>query len=370
MSYQVPTLDELLDRARKAFRKYLRGSDAWLWPNNVVPTVKVIAGGLFEIFGFAGYIAKMIFVHTAPDIETLRKHGTEYGMPQLPARAGEGKATITSDGDIAVDVAAVFQRGDGAQYLASAAVSRTGAGTLVVPVVAAANGASGNAEAGTPLSIVSGVTDTAGTATAEVSTAVTGGADVEDKERYRARLLFRKRNPPHGGAPSDYVLWASSVVGVSRVFVERRWAGAGTIRVFVLMDDLYANGIPPMDAVARVADYIETVCPAGALVSVVAPTAAPIDIQIAGLTPNTIAVQEAVLASLREGFRRLGRVAGNDVERPSMPYLAYPTSFSRSWIWQAVANATGEERHIVNLPTADRPLFPGQIPTLGNVTFV
>jgi hypothetical protein len=53
-----------------------------------------------------------------------------------------------------------------------------------------------------------------------------------------------------------------------------------------------------------------------------------------------------------------------------MPYLASPFSFSRSWIWQAVANASGEERHTIIGPAADVALTVAQFPTLGNVTFI
>jgi uncharacterized phage protein gp47/JayE len=53
-----------------------------------------------------------------------------------------------------------------------------------------------------------------------------------------------------------------------------------------------------------------------------------------------------------------------------MPYLATPVSFSRSWAWQAVANASGEERHEIVAPPADVTLLPGEMPVLGTVTFV
>jgi hypothetical protein len=53
-----------------------------------------------------------------------------------------------------------------------------------------------------------------------------------------------------------------------------------------------------------------------------------------------------------------------------MPFLAYPTSFSLSWISQAIANATGELRHDLVAPVADQALSAGQIATLGNIAFV
>lgn len=365
--FDIPTLADLTERARRAFRTYLPGSDAWLWPNNINPSAKVLAGLTFEVFGFASYIARMIFVHTAPDIETLKLHAADYGMSQRPAYPASGMIVLTSTGDLTVAAGAVFRRSDGVQYIAASAVSRAGAGILEVAVSALTDGLAGNAESGTPLAIVSGVV---GGATAEVSGNIVGGADVEDIETFRARILFRKRYPPHGGAASDYVMWATDVVGVTRVFVEPLWAGAGTVRVFVLMDDLYQDGIPPTDAVARVADAIEALRPAGAIVTVAAPARRVIDVQISGLTPDTSAVREAALTALREAFARLSRVAGGATPHGGMPFLATPATFSRSWLWQAVANAAGEESHTIALPVTDVVLNAGEVPVLGTVTFV
>jgi len=367
MSYALPTLQDLLDRTRKAFRKSLPGSDAWVWPNNITPTAKVIAGAVFEVFGFAGYIARMIFAHTAPDLETLKLHGNEYGIALLPAEPAGGLIRITSAGALSVDAGAVFQRIDGVQYVTSASGELLSAGTLDMHVTAAKDGVDGNSLSGTGLSIVSGVS---GDATVEVYGDIVGGADVEDIESYRSRILFRKRFPPHGGSVPDYVRWAREVSGVTRVYVEPLWFGAGTVRVFVLMDDLYVNGIPSPDAVARVQDHIDLVKPAGAIVTVAAPSPVPVDVTISGLVPDTVPLREQVVASLREAFLRQGRVAGNAAPISSLSFVATPFTFSRSWIWQAVANASSEERHTVIAPAADVSLAPGQFPILGNVTFV
>lgn len=367
MSFQIPSLGDLLDRTRTAFRSSLPGSDAWIWPNNITVSAKVIAGAVFEAFGFAAYISKMIFASTAPDIETLVLHGNEFGVARRPAAPAAGIVRLTTTADCSVAVNAVFRRTDGIQYLATAQASRLGAGTLDVAVIAETDGILTNAVDTTPLEVVSGVT---GAPLASVFGNIIGGEDVEDKETFRQRILFRKRNPPHGGAASDYVLWSETVSGVTRTFVERLWAGAGTVRVFPLMDDLYTNGIAPPADIARVADYVETVRPAGALVTVVAPTPHVVDIQIGGLTPDTSAVREAALSELRAAFRRLSRVAGSDTVHGGMSFLATPTTFSRSWIWQAVANASGEERHVVNIPTADVAMLSGEIAVLGTVTFV
>jgi uncharacterized phage protein gp47/JayE len=374
--FAIPSLLDLVQRARYRFRANLPGSDAWIWPNNINPTAKVVGGMTHEVFGFADYIQRQKFALTA-DGENLDLHGAEFNIARKPAAPATGFMTVTDVGPLTVDAGALFDRGDGVQCRAVLGANLTGAGSIDVQVVATTNGQNTTTIAGTPFAITSGVSSA--TATAQASTAgIIGGMDVEidgepftdDLGTYRGRILFRKRNPINGGSAADYVSWAAEVAGVTRVFVERLASGVGTVRVFPLMDDLYASGIAPAAVIQGVADHISLTQPSGALVTVVAPVSQPIDIQIAGLTPNTTTVQEAVLTELRDTFRRLSRAAGIDRQIGGMPYLAYPTSFSRSWIWQAVANATGEERHILNLPPTDIAQTPGQIPTLGNVAFV
>jgi uncharacterized phage protein gp47/JayE len=375
--FNLPTISDLAQKARSAFRASLKGSDAWVWPNNVYASAKVIAGMVFEAFGFLGYIQKQMFAFSAPDIESLTNHGTEFGIPQNPAAPAQGNVVYTVTDNITVNTNAVLQRSDGVQFIVTAGGTLATSGTLTIPVIASVNGKAGNCDPNTSLAIMSGVTTTSSTppTCAVDGNGLTLGSDVEDIESYRARILFRKRNPPHGGNAADYVMWAGQVAGVSfyldrpTVYVERLWQGPGTVRVFPLMFDLYANGIPQAADVQRVQDYIETVRPSGAKVTVAAAIAVPVNIIITGLSPNTAAVQDAIVAELTDMFRRLSRVAGVDVQLGSMPYLAYPTSFSRSWIWQAIANATGEERHVVASPTADIVLLPGQMATLGSVTF-
>lgn len=374
--FVLPTLGDLMTRARQAFRANLKGSDAAIWPNNLYVTAKVIAGQTFEVLGFASYISRQKFAHTAPDLESLALHGEEFGIPRKPAAPALGQIVLTGGGAMSVAADAVFARADGVRFRALAGGGLPGAGSLTLDVVALTDGKATNTEAGTVLSVVSGVSASANVAIAVASGGIALGDDVEDIESWRARILFRKRNPPHGGSAADYVQWAGEVAGVAfyadrpAVYVERLWSGSGTVRVFPLMLDLYDDGIPSDADIARVSDHIESLRPAGALVSVAKPVAVMVNVVIAGLAPNTTDVREAVLAELRDTFRRLSRVAGTDREISNMPYLAYPASFSRSWIWQAVANATGEQRHELQAPTADIPLQPGERAVLGTVTFV
>jgi uncharacterized phage protein gp47/JayE len=380
MPFPIPTLESLVQRGRAAFRSYLPGSDAWLWPNNVNPSAKVLGGMSFEVFGFADYIQKQKFAITA-DGENLDLHGAELGLARKPAVPSGGNIIVTSPSDISIAAGAQFVRSDGVQIIAQQSAGLAGAGTLTLAVETASGGQNTITIANTPLTILSGVTgDGALTATVAVdSNGLAGGLDVEedgepyttDLSFFRGRILFRKRNPPFGGSPADYVQWCTSVIGVTRVFVERRWSGPGTVRIFPLMDNLYpaTNGIPGAADLARVTDFLQTVQPSDALVTVQAATAVNVNLTVSGLLPNTTTVQQAVLAEQRAAFRRLSRVCGSDEVFPSMPYLAWPAVYSQQWLWGALNDAVGEQSARLVSPNADVPLGTGQLPVLGTVTF-
>jgi len=367
MAFQIPPLGDLVERARRAFRANLPGTDAHLWPNNVNVTAKVFGGLMHLVFGFADYVARQRFALTA-DSDNLDKHGEELGLARKTAGPSRGIIVLSfEEGPVTVEAGALFRRLDGAEYRAVLGDGLEGSGELEIEVVSVLDGASSIALPGTSVEIVSGVT---GAALAEVGAdGIAGGSDIEGDEEFRARILFRKRNPPHGGSVSDYLMWMTLVPGVTRGFVEPLASGGCTVRVFPLMDDLYANGIAPSGEIARVRAFIESVRPAGAIVTVAAPTPVTVDVEITGLRPDTQEVRENAIAELRAAFRRLARVAGIAEPLDAQPYRATAHAFSLSWIWQAVANATGEQAHQITAPEADVVLSPGQMPVLGTVTF-
>lgn len=370
MSWVTPSLQQLYARTMGAFRAYAN-LDASLPFNNVRPVAKVLAGRDNEIHGRIDDVILQRFVRTA-DETWLAEHAYQFNVPRLPATEAYGNVAVVSMADILIPAGTIFTRADDAQYASSASVSLAAAGTASVAVIALATGSANNADPATPLTIGSGVTG-AGAADATASVDANGiiaGAGIEDVEAWRARILFRLRYPPHGGSASDYVMWAKTVPGVTRVYVERLYRGPGTVRVFPVFDDYFASagGVATAPYIAAVAAAVVAQEPATAFVTVEAPAPQPIDITATGLAPFTTAVEKAVNDELADMMRRLGAVAGSDTPIASMPFLASPQIFSRSWIWQAIANATGEQRHILTAPAADMPIVQGSIPVLGTVS--
>jgi uncharacterized phage protein gp47/JayE len=384
LPFSIPSLGQCVERTRASFRSYLPGTDGWLWPNNIGPTAKVIGGSAWELHNRLGYVQQAMFALTAVGAD-LDAHGSQINLARKQAAPAAGDVVVTTADVISIAIGAQFQRLDGIVFTAAAAAGASAAGTFSVPVVAALAGSAANSQAGTAFAIISGASGNgAATATAAAdSNGLSGGLDVEadgapytsDLSTYRGRILFRKRNPVQGGAPADYVTWAGSVAGVTRTFVERGFAGPGTVRIFPLFDQAFAaaGGIPSSPYVALVAAAIDALAPADAVVVVAAPTAQPIAVTVQGLTPNTAAVQQAVIAELADTFRRVGAVSGIDNASAALlaalPFLAVPFTFSALWASQAVANAAGDARAVMIAPLADITIAAASLPVLGTVTF-
>ncbi|SHO65808.1 Uncharacterized phage protein gp47/JayE [Pseudoxanthobacter soli DSM 19599] len=367
MAFQIETLKQLSDRVRQAFRAEMPGTDAWIWPNNLYVVAKVLGGLLSSFFGRLDYVARQRFTVSA-DRDGLIEQGRDFGLAPLPPAPATGSAVVSTTGGLTVLAGAILVRADGATYTVTDGGGLSIAGDLVVSVQATAAGAAGNAIAGTALTALSGVSGATGTVVG--ARGLTGGADVEGTEAFRSRILWRKRYPAQGGAPPDYVEWVKQVAGVTRVYVERHYAGPGTVRLYPLMDEAAADGIPSAESIADIYDVVDALAPGEAVVSVAAAVALPVAVTVSGLSPATSAVEEAVRAELAAMMRREGRVAGTDPGHPSFDFLATPLTLSRSWFWQAAANASGEERHEIVAPAADVVVPAGALPVLGVVTFV
>jgi uncharacterized phage protein gp47/JayE len=373
--FPIPDLDTCVQGARSAFNAAMAGINAWLWPNNIGPTAKVLGGEQWNLYNRLDYVGSQAFVLFA-EKKYLDYHGDELNIRRKVATAATGNIAITATDVLTISGTAQFGRGDGVIFSAVSPASLLSAGTVNVPVIGPAGQAS-NTQGLAPMTILSGVTGAGAVgATAAVdSNGLAGGADVEadgpiktsDLSFYRGRILFRKRNPPMGGAPSDYVIWAGAVAGVTRVFVEPLFAGPGTVRVFPLFDSLFAGGVPDSGHVMLVAAALTPVEPAAASVTVAAATAQPIDILVSNLNPSTTAAQASVIAELTDTFQRLGQVAGIANPNPAMPYLATPFTFLALWVEQAVANAEGVIG--ADVTVADTVIARGSIPVLGTVTF-
>jgi len=368
MAWETPTLADLVTRQQRALAANLPGADATLARANLEPVSKVLAGGLYELHLAQAEAIAQRFVLTCR-ASFLDRHGAEMKppVPRKPAASARGLVDIVALGPITLATGAVLARADGQSFTVDAGIVLDAAGSSVVAVTAQTPGVAGNAAPFAVLNAASGLTGTASFTVA--AGGLGGGADPEQDAPYRARLLFAKAFPEHAGAPADWLRYTLAVPGVTRAFLDPLALGRGTVVVYPFFDEARANGTPLESDRLAVEQALAIAGPGAGLGVVRIATPVTVDVEVTGLSPATPEVRNAVVAELAFTFARQSRVAGLSDPHPSMPYLASAESFSQSWIWQAVANASGEQRHSIVTPAADIALTEGQTAVLGTVTF-
>jgi uncharacterized phage protein gp47/JayE len=358
MAWETPTLQDVVNRAARAFDGNLEGADAKLWPNNVAVSAKVIGGAVWPAYEYLDFIARQRFVHLAEG-EFLDKHAKDWGMARLQPTYARGKATFSGTDATTIPAGAELRRSDDERYLTTSSGTIT-SGTVDIEVKAVASGSAGNALGGvvlSPINAISGVTSIAVS-----NDGIGNGADLERDPPLRERVLVRKRLKPQGGAAHDYWQWTREVnAGISHVFVDpvTESNGRASVGIWFLMYGVYADGLPQAADVDAVADYIETQRPAGAVVDVGLATADTTDITINGLEGDTQATRDAIELELRDFFRREMRVST----------LTDPFTLRRSRLVEAISQAAGEMYHDTTSLPADTVVAAGHIPTLGTVSF-
>lgn len=180
---------------------------------------------------------------------------------------------------------------------------------------------------------------------------VTGGADVEDHEKYRERILDKIRNPPHGGNPNDFKQWALEVPGVSRAWVFKNWSGIGTVGLMFAVEG--DDPIPNEEMRIRVQAHIDSVRPVIGELFVFIPELAPQNYAI-WLSPDTRAVRAAVEEELRDYLARDG----------APDSFLYPSRIS-----EAISGASGEHHHNLVSPVNAVRVGRTQLPVLGRVEY-
>lgn len=357
MALPTDTVDTWFERF-KGFYRGIVGAVIDIWPNSHAVTAKVLALLARAIDLRLTVLYRQIFASSA-DAPYLRRHAFEYGIVGISAGRAGGLIVVQAQGAGTFPAGLAFQRDDGALFLtAASAIASPGAVTLTV--LADDAGVSGNTPDGAVLTLLSETPVSIANGVGLVAGGLGGGSAAEDIESLRARVLQRKRNPPQGGSASDWERWAKEVAGVERVFVDSFSNSDRRVWIAVTFADR-VNGIPNAGDIAAVQAHLSdpNLRPVTARVTVVAPTAVPVNIAASGVEPLTTQVEAAIGAELDALFAERMQVA-----RPNRPFV-----LPRAWISEAISRATGEDRHTLTAPAADLTFTtPGQLPVRGTTS--
>ena len=358
MAWNRPTLQELVSRVESDFSTRFFGSAAPLRRGVLSVLARVWAGIVYLNHLYLEWIYSQGFAHLASG-DQLDRHGQEVGIYRKAPQYTTGTVTFTGTAGTFIPQGTLIQDAtDATEYQTTADATIGTGGSIDVVVTALVAGEAGDRDAGTVLSLVSPITGV--DADAPTAAGLSEGADLEADEDYRARILFKKRNPPQGGADADYIIWATSVSPVTDAWVFPQFPETNSVSIRVAN----YNADPPVlsaDEVADVLAYLtdRTRRPVTADVRVASVT--PSTIQVAAkIRPFTASVQAAAVTELKDLFRREG---------------APGSTIYRSSIQNALASASGTAGAALvtlvqdGVEVEDVTLSMNQVPVLGSATF-
>lgn len=368
MPYSRPTLTALRDQAvQDITTSGVPGLDGLL-RNAVLRVLAWVMSGLaYSVYGYLDWIAHESVPFTATD-EYLEAWAALIGIARKDSTAATGSVAFTGQPGTPVPADTPLLRQDGTPYSTTADVAVDPTGNIVVPFVAAVNGAATDCAAGTAMAIadpIAGV-NSGGTV---VAPGATGGADQETDAALRSRMLAKYAAPPQGGAAGDYQQWALEVPGVTRAFVQPNGMGAGSVIVRPMLDNVQAEygGFPQgTDGCASeetrgpaatgdqlaVAEHIWPVQPVTALVYVMAPVPHPIDVQLLALDPNNQDMQDAIVASINDMYLVKGQLGGT----------IYPSD-----LYEAILATPGINHFTMSQPALPVTVAAGELPIMGQI---
>lgn len=350
MAFTRPTLAELAERIEQDLVSRLPLTGGVLRRSMVKVLGKVMAGAAHMLHGHLDFLSEQILADRAEG-EYLVRLASMFGIERLEPTYAQGELELTGTNGTVIPIGTVFVRSDGALYTSDAEVTIAG-GVAAVDVTAETADENSNTDAGVVLEFQSPIAGADADATVGTDGLV-GGADEEEIEALRVRLIDRMRSPPHGGNEADYEAWSLELAGVTRAWVYPRELGAGSVVVRFMRDNDSGSPIPSGGEVAALQAHLDEVRPVTARVVVMAPVADALNMTIhivPDTTANRAAVQAELLAKLRE-------------EIPGETTLI-------SQLELAVGGADGIEDFTITVPAGNVAHATGHLAQLGLITWV
>lgn len=198
---------------------------------------------------------------------------------------------------------------------------------------------------------------------------LTGGANVESDRDYLVRIQEAWSDPNTPFNVAEITRLAKTTPGVTRVFIfspetptPPGYPEPGQVKIYFTRDN-DENIIPSGQDVSNMKELILTIKPAhtdDADVMVFSPVAKVVDFVFTTLDPNTLSMQQAISATLKEVFTESTSVG------VSLNEIFYTAPIS-----QTIDTQTGNTVNTFSLssPVGGVPVSFGEIPVLGNINF-
>jgi uncharacterized phage protein gp47/JayE len=358
---------------------------------------KALAGVVVLLYKYAGFIFLQMFVAYASSEDTVINGRVVNPLTEWGRLVGVGDPIAATRAELTATVTVLVQTGDlpsgtqllfadtGVVYVTTAAVDLDAA-TVIVSIRASSDqdgnggeGSIGNLEIGDVVSFANKPPNIASDAV--VASVVTTGADAEDVDDYRARIIRRCQNKPQGGAYADYRIWGEDVAGIANVYPYRGDPGEVDVYVEATPESSGSpDGIPTGAQLTAVAAAIELDSaglasnrPVNAAVNVYPITRRAFDVTVSGLVAADVPAAENLIESAIDEHLRSREpfIVGLSV----FPRVDRVTLAAVSGEVDDAVNAVGGTVTTVALELSAAPivaysLADGERAKLGTLTFV
>lgn len=379
MPFPRPTLTELRRSVATDINAALPGVDALLRYSNLGILSEVLAALASGHYGYLDWIALNAVPFTATG-EYLEGWAALKNVTRKPATHSSGVVSFTATEGSVVPVGTIVNRSDGVSYASTASATATG-GTVAVPVEAVVAGAVGNAAIGVAVLLAAGISGVGVSGT--ITTAIGGGADIEEDAELRSRMLAAYASPPQGGSITDYPAWALTVPGVTRCWAQPSAMGPGTIVLLFMMDNVRADqgGFPQgtdgcsaqetRDTAASgdqllVADAIFPRQSVTALVYAVAPMPNTLNLTIANLSAAPAETKTAIGEAVRTALR-FNAVPGGITNVSAIEAAIASVAGTAGFVLTGITASAGS---VSNGGVGNIASDVGALPTLGGISFI
>jgi uncharacterized phage protein gp47/JayE len=345
----------------------------------------VFAGLSYEHYGYLDYIALQAVPVTATG-EFLDAWAALKAIFRQAATATQGTATFVCTNNSGVPAGLSIVRSDGTTFTTTAAALPSD-GLVTVPFTATVAGTAGNFEGATQFLLGSQINGIGLASTTSAQTVA--GTDLQTDDSLRTEMLLAYTAPPQGGDRQDYIEFALAVPGVTRAWVLPNGLGAGTVLLYVMLDQAEAanggfpqgtNGVATNETrgTAATGDQLNVANqifapppgqqgqPVTALVTVMAPTDEPVAFTVANLGSNNTPANQALITAALQGMLLISANVGGTVNPETG--APWPPVTQNDW-FSAVNAISGLTTFSIPVPSG--PITPanGSLFTLGPVTF-
>lgn len=209
-------------------------------------------------------IIEASYAHTSWGIY-LTMRAAEFGVIRKESTKAIGKLKVTGEAGAKIIKGSLFATAQDVKFYSKVDEKIGSDGTVIIDIEAGTAGTVGVVEAGTIINIPMSIPNVVGCMN---EAATYDGFDEETDKELLERYFLKVRTPATSGNEYHYTSWVLSVAGVGQAKPISCWNGNGTVKVIILN----SNGVTASsELIQKVADYIETVRPIGATVTITSP---------------------------------------------------------------------------------------------------